>query len=270
MQSRIVCYIFLFITLCCLLSIKAVISSKSSSIPKIIWTYWDSNTPPIIQKFVHQWRVLNPLWDVRFLNKTTIQNYISTNELPKGFYKNIETPQHSSDIIRVCLLHKYGGLWIDASTIMLKPIKEFDTRYDYVGYFMPSFSNSKEKPIVENWYMASKPNTKFLEWVKKEMFIAFGRRKKYIENNLEYVQKIPKGLQNYLWMHVIINKVLHEKDIDMQRFHLISAYKDAYALHGKFDWDSKRLIDYLKTDDFKLNKENYGIIKLRSAERNAL
>ena len=49
-----------------------------------------------------------------------------------------------ADILKVAVLNKYGGVWLDASSILFKPIdescyKEFETNKNLMmcGYFHP-------------------------------------------------------------------------------------------------------------------------------------
>lgn len=252
---------------------------SSKNIPKIIWTYWDSNMPDSVTTLINQWKYLNPTWTINVLSKDTLSLYIKSSELPEGFYDGKESPQHSSDMVRVVLLHKYGGVWVDGSTIMMKSLdwvlEEFNkTHIHYLGYHMPSFTTIKDKPIIENWFMASKPKTRFIGLIKNEMMKAFGRRVEYIDNIIQAqkvdLQNIPKGLIKYLWMHVIIQKILKKDSLDMSKFKLYDARKDAFALQKKFNWSSEDIVSHMKTKEFLENKNGYNIVKLRKKERKFL
>ena len=248
----------------------------SKSFPKIVWTYWDSNVPDSVTKLINQWKYLNPTWTIHVLSKDTLSLYIKSVELPEGFYDGKESPQHSSDMVRVILLHKYGGVWVDGSTIMMNSLDwvldEFNkTKIHYLGYYMPSFTTIKDKPIIENWFMASKPNTRFIGLIKNEMMKAFGRREEYVDNIIELgqidLQNIPNDLKQYLWMHVMIQKILQKDSVDVTKFKLYDAYKDAFALQGKFNWSTDDVVSHIQTEAFWKNKNNYNIIKLRNDER---
>jgi hypothetical protein len=47
-------------------------------------------------------------WDVRFLNATTIKDYIPDSALPANFSQFL--PQHQADWYRLYLLKNHGGL----------------------------------------------------------------------------------------------------------------------------------------------------------------
>jgi hypothetical protein len=264
-----------------LLCLSIIVISKyhkiSKNLPKIIWTYWDSDMPETVSKLINQWKYLNPTWTINVLSKDTLPLYIKSSELPNGFYDGKESPQYSSDIVRVILLYKYGGVWVDASIMLLKSldwvVKEFNqTNIHYLGYYMPSFTTIKDKPIIESWFIASKPNTNFMKLVYKEMKGAFGKRKDYVNRVRKTVdlQNIPETLKVYLTIHVAMQVILQTKQIDTSGFKLIDAYKDAFALHDRFHWSADKIIEHLHTDEFMRNTKGFNLIKLRGEERIAL
>lgn len=271
-----VIFIILFVIVLMLFIVKKYYK-QSKKIPKIIWTYWDNNIPQSVSKLINEWVYLNPSWEIKILTKDNLPKFLKSHELPKKFYDGIETPQYSSDIVRIAILNKYGGVWLDASIKLLKSLNwvtdEFNnTNIDYLGYKMPSFTTNKHKPVIESWFIASKPNTIFLKAVYREMIKAFGNRKKYVEQVEKIIdlQNIPKNLKVYLCIHVCMQFVLQTTNVDMKKFKLIDAYKDAFFLHGKFSWSSDRVVEYMKTKEFFQNKNNLNLIKLRNDERSLL
>ena len=130
-----------------------------------LWTYWDDlsgNTPSIID-LCYQTVIkhCSNSFDVVRLNSNNIKDYLpEINE----YSNDVDKLQiaHKVDLYRIMLLYKYGGLYIDADTIVLKdPIEIMHklTKYDYVG-FGCSGNNCKYgymKP--SNGILASRPNT---------------------------------------------------------------------------------------------------------------
>jgi len=153
------------------------------NVPKIIWTYWENihqeNPNYTKQAQMHSllglcelsWRRLNPGWTVRVLNQDTFWNYISREDLPQGF--DSLKIQHRSDAIRLALLVKYGGVWLDATVLLLRPLSMFiqeadpSSRFFYVNrglQGLPTVDPTKysEKRYtadfhVENWFFAVPP-----------------------------------------------------------------------------------------------------------------
>ena len=54
------------------------------------------------------------------------------------------------------MLIKYGGVWVDASVMLLKSLDwvlaEFNKSNIHYLYYMPSFTKIKDEPIIENWF----------------------------------------------------------------------------------------------------------------------
>eukprot|EP00435_Cladocopium_sp_Y103_P038636 s224_g10.t1 len=65
-------------------------------------------------------RRLNPGWTVHVLDQETVWRFISREDLPRGFDRL--KIQHRSDAIRLALLVKYGGVWLDATVLLLRPL----------------------------------------------------------------------------------------------------------------------------------------------------
>lgn len=94
---------------------------------KIIWTMWDSgidNAPEIVQ-LCHQSMLKYKPDDYQII-VITAQNYQEYIDLPdyivEKYEKGIISKVHLSDIIRVELLRKYGGIWIDSTVLFTKPV----------------------------------------------------------------------------------------------------------------------------------------------------
>tara|TARA_A200000159_G_C7210435_1_gene291815 strand:- start:88 stop:744 length:657 start_codon:yes stop_codon:yes gene_type:complete len=148
---------------------------------KKIWMCWfqgeDSNTvPPLNKKCISLWKQLNPEHEVNILNIDTIKDYVPE------FFEIIEnSPNRSwaakSDLLRVLLLSKYGGVWADASVYPVMPLNEFyklivnHTKF-FTYRFVPrgSYDNRKKCETVSWFLCADEPQLYLIEkW--KEAFV---------------------------------------------------------------------------------------------------
>lgn len=112
------------------------ICNKKNS--KIIWTLWMQgyeNAPELVKCTIDSIRKFAELNDFQFilLEKDTIEKYI---EFPKLIKKKMDLGiidyTKISDILRVSLLAKYGGTWVDA-TIYIK--EDFDSSLLLQDYY---------------------------------------------------------------------------------------------------------------------------------------
>jgi phosphorylcholine metabolism protein LicD len=131
-----------------------------------LFIYWDNvtglTTPPLIELcYLTVVKNCSESFDIVKLNKDNILNFLP--ELSE-YSKYIEKLQiaHKVDLYRIMLLYKYGGLYIDADTIILQdPIEIMSKldRYDYVAFGCTGdkCKNGYGKP--SNGILASRPNT---------------------------------------------------------------------------------------------------------------
>ena len=89
------------------------------TVPKIVWFSWlqgMDNAPEIVKACLVSQRKHLPDYDFRIVD---LENYRQWVKLPeyviKKFRKGQIPPASFSDILRLSLLKKYGGVWMDAS-----------------------------------------------------------------------------------------------------------------------------------------------------------
>jgi hypothetical protein len=86
-------------------------------------------------------------WKINFLNMESIYCYISKDDLPTNF-EDLYVPRQS-DCIRLALLEKYGGIWLDASILLYKSLDwVIAASMNNVGFYLEKFSI--EDKVVES------------------------------------------------------------------------------------------------------------------------
>tara|TARA_B100001093_G_scaffold267094_2_gene255462 strand:- start:2 stop:955 length:954 start_codon:yes stop_codon:yes gene_type:complete len=167
----------------------------------IIWMYWETlpgrTKPGYIDLCIDSVKFnCGNCFNVIVCNNKNIYKYLP--EVGEMNFKGLKLPQ-KVDYYRYCLLKKYGGVWIDADTVVLKcmcPIYNKLKDYDYIGFGCGystkqcgKIKSGHNKPL--NWMMMSRPNTKYMSCIKNTA-------KSRIQN---------KGVNQY---HAIGKKVLSE------------------------------------------------------------
>lgn len=113
---------------------------------KVIWIYWDKgwcHAPQNAKFCLKSWRHYNPDYKVEVLNDKRIRKLI-----PEMFNDNVpHSPAAKSDIIRIHLIKKYGGVWVDSSVFCNKPLDNWLPS----GTFM--FSNPDKDRMVASWFI---------------------------------------------------------------------------------------------------------------------
>lgn len=143
---------------------KSTCLEEREVIPQIVWMYWhDEELPIFIQKIIEHNKRKLPGYDFRLLNQVTVGDY-----LPEIVFKHKLQVPHVADVIRLELLYKYGGIWMDATVILkenLSWLEDIQTmkRYDLIAYYREKSTADLDYPVVESWFLASPPNTGFMK-----------------------------------------------------------------------------------------------------------
>lgn len=136
--------------------------NKFSESDKIVWTYWENlndKTPTHIKLCLDTFKKhLGSKYKLIILNENTIKNYLPNvrNDLD-----NLMIAQ-KVDYYRIALLYYYGGIWIDADTIIMSNLDDIFEKlktYDFVGFGCTDYIcfNGKNQP--SNGVLASKKNS---------------------------------------------------------------------------------------------------------------
>src|SRR5215469_4033633 len=124
---------------------------------KIIWTCWfqgRSEAPELVRECLQSWETRNPGWDFRCLDADTISRYIDLSayvDLPRQSV----TAASLSDILRVLLLHEYGGVWVDATTFCNVHLDDWLPHAAGTGFF--AFARPGEDRLLSTWFLAAAP-----------------------------------------------------------------------------------------------------------------
>lgn len=89
------------------------------SAEKRVWFFWlqgEDNMPPIVSACYKQLLKAAENYEVCLLTESNLESYIKIPaHIAEKQKKGIISKTHFSDIVRVLLLQKYGGLWVDAT-----------------------------------------------------------------------------------------------------------------------------------------------------------
>lgn len=143
-----------------------------------IWVLWWQgldNAPLIVQRCVESIKKNAGKHPFHLLSKDNLDRYIQLPEFIKQKVDNgAITLTHLSDIIRMALLAKYGGFWIDSTVYVTKPI----TGYDIPFYSIRQYgSNPRYVDNGNGWtayFIATCPNSIVAETIYN-FFLAYWR-----------------------------------------------------------------------------------------------
>ena len=204
-----------------------------SDLPKIIWFIWLQGldeAPLVVRKCYDSWIKHNPGWQVIFLDAANIADHI---DLKQGGI----TTQAYSDVLRINLLAKYGGVWVDATCYCNKSLDEWLPGYMSTGFF--AFNRPGPDRMISSWFIAANKNNYIIHAYKDRVnaywsenpCISFFESSKWFFLN-KYLQRI--GPQ--VWFSGFVLKIL--KVYPYFWFHYL--FENIYLKDSRFReiWDN--------------------------------
>jgi Capsular polysaccharide synthesis protein/Polysaccharide pyruvyl transferase len=161
--------------------------------PKIIWCLWlqgRENAPDLVKRCLGTWERLNPGWELRCLDATTVGRYVDITRYVDLSAQEV-TAASLSDIVRMLLLHEYGGVWIDATLYCNQPLDEWLPGPFGNGFF--GFYRPAPERLIGTWFLAAAPGNVLLE--------------KWATRALNYWRGRPKST-DYFWVHHQFNELI--------------------------------------------------------------
>ena len=202
------------------------------AIPKIVWTYWHQGwdaAPRVARASVRTWCAQNPAWRVHRLDRSTLSRFVPDRDLA-----HLASGEHlaaQSDQIRIELLHRYGGVWADATTMCMAPMDEWLPSLGRSGFF--AFRRPEGRRMLASWFIAAERGNYLVErWRAKT--VEFWQR------------RASEELEDYFWFHHLFG-TLYQADPEFRR-----AWDDVpafSAIHrGHFGPDDKALLERVDGD----------------------
>jgi hypothetical protein len=269
-------YPWIIYTLAALVIVMLLLQLKRNPyhLPKIVWTHWDSETPPEhVQKTIERMRQKLPDWKVNFITTDQYLRSINQEEIPAGF--GTLRLEHQADWIRLKLLKTYGGCWIDSGIILNQSIDPIyrdcvSSKADLLVFKILGSQTNPRYPIAENWFIMAPPQspmiTLWLEEYERAIKMGFKRYKERLHDEGVDLQKLmTKRDDVYLTQHGCYQKVIQQRMPPNATIVYHTAEDTMFKIHAqdcKWDkqciWTKLKDVEYCKTIPY---------IKLRGGDR---
>lgn len=118
---------------------------------------------------------MHPSWQVILLDRSNLGKYITPHKLCKA-PTHLQTA-HQSDLIRLQLLDRFGGVWADATTYCRKPLDEWIDDACRSGFF--AYHRPASDRVISNWFLAAHKGNPIPQ-------ILFRELTKFLKKNKEY------------------------------------------------------------------------------------
>lgn len=160
------------------------IFNKSVDINNTIFVYWKqgwNNIPAIVRKCSDSIRRNCGNHPVVFLDESNIEDYVRFPQIIVDYHqKGIIKEAHFSDILRIFLLFKYGGVWCDATCMLTSPIPNYiwdSPIFMFQKTILPEWAS----PIKgSNWFIRSNHNNVLLKRIINFLLNYYSHKKNLI------------------------------------------------------------------------------------------
>ena len=173
---------------------KYVVDNK---VNKTVWLFWwqgIKDSPDLVQACYKSVCKYFGEWNIIVIDKDNYSQYIDFPDcIVQKHNKGIITHTHFSDILRIALLGKYGGLWLDATVYCTGKIPE-----NYLEHDLFCYRNGwmdQENINFASWLIFSKANEPILS-VSLEILLEYWKNHNY--------------LIHYFLLHMIVRVVADE------------------------------------------------------------
>ena len=177
-----------------LYAINNIRFEENSKKPNIIWICWlqgEEKAPEIVKMCINSIRKFyQNKYKIVIITNQNIDNYVGENSggennIPNYIFekrkKGYITNTQFSDILRLCLLAKYGGIWMDATIFLSNKIPEIIINSDF-------FAFHADCPYTGNsWFLVSNKNNILVNCLRALMLEYWKYENKMIDYFLFYI-----------------------------------------------------------------------------------
>ena len=125
----------------------------------MVWFQGWDRTPEVVTHCRRSWEYHNPTWEIHLLDKDNLSDYIDLDDF--SYLHEILPPSELSDIVRIHLLERYGGVWADATCFCGRPLEGYLDGYLDSGFF--AFSRPGQDRMISSWFLAAAPGNRLVE-----------------------------------------------------------------------------------------------------------
>lgn len=159
-------------------------NGDKDTVPNILWTCWLQSleqAPLLARQCVVSQRKCFPNYEHHVLTLENYERWVCLPETIKHKYKQGRIPPALfSDLLRLAVLQKYGGVWMDATVLCTSMVNDklqkqwrrvMESKMTVFRYFAP---NTKTPTGISNWFIAAVAGNAVVRAVY-DMLVAYWR-----------------------------------------------------------------------------------------------
>jgi hypothetical protein len=196
-----------------------IMPKKNFETQKIVWQFWyqgfDENLPPLIRacfasvdKYMSDYQIIR-------LTKENILEYV---DLPDFILQKIDGQQlglaHFSDLLRLCLLITYGGVWLDAKLLLTNNLPRNWLQSNFFLFQRTELAPTEKKFWQLNDYQYFSWNLKFKVRILNSFIVA---QKNYVllsilKDILFNFWENENDVRHYFLFQIAYNEIISRED----------------------------------------------------------
>ena len=223
------------------------IGQEQCSSKKRVWICWlqgIENAPKLVRDCYNSVEYWLSDWEIIVV---TADNYNNYTELPvyiqEKWEKGIISNTHFSDILRLNLLIRHGGLWLDSTTLLTGPLPKYITDTEFFVY--RNGWMDMEVINMASWLIYSNESNNTLLFETQQLLYAYWKKYDYLKNyflmHMFFRMVTDKYKEqwncvpyfNQIDCHFMMNEL--EKKYDRQRTIMIKQLSNVHKLTYKLE-----------------------------------
>ena len=258
-------------------------ADSNSTVPKRLWLFWDVDPPPeLVDATLARCHRLHPGWDMQILHAG--HDLVLSGLLPPPPIDGLEA-EHLSDWYRINVIAQFGGVWMDATAIPIKPVTSwvdmqstaqlqgFATPEGGSGWVIPDATN----PQVENWAFAAPAGSPLVaRWLRNYRNALLLGADEYMALPSTRSVLLGAPLEKYGGTYLLQHAAYSQTRSEMPHAPILVRRSDVegapFSLHVACGWESTCVLDRLFGPSGDLHQvpeayENTSFIKLCGFDR---
>ena len=197
----------------------------------LLWFQGWHRAPRICQLCARSWKLKNPSWQVIQLDCHTLSAWCEWKKsIPAIRYKKISRAA-ASDIIRLSLLKRFGGIWADATVFCAKSLEEWLPDNTFFA-----FKNPDSQRSISSWFLAADHDSRLLGL--------------WYDAVIDYWNEQNQA-DHYFWLHHRFTKLLNENTEFQELWSQAPLHSNIephfFHRHGFYGPAGDRVMEHIRT-----------------------
>lgn len=177
----------------------------------VYWAQGVESAPPLVRRCLTVLRATNPDADIHLLSDADVPYYV---DLPPDLLRAVgDDRTHRSDLLRLALLERHGGVWLDATCLVTE---ELAPRVEAVLGSADLFAFNYTGPLLSSWFLAARRGSYEVRLWRAAMWLWWERRGELID---------------YFLLHHVF-ELLHDLDDEFRARWAAGTRLSAYPPHA--------------------------------------